>query len=197
MRKLVLASMITLALVVLVGGVLAVTAATDVPQSTLARLGQGFPALHLGSSGSATDKTLLPTRHLNGKAGDDEERGTFCDGEEGKTTRNHPTGENLALRFDVTYAEIMKRFCGGRGFGEIALGYKIADVAGVAAEEVFAKRDEGLGWGQIKKEYDLKGRLPAKIKGPPKQVDDDQGNKNGKNNKGNKSNKGNKNKNRP
>jgi len=199
MRRILLAGMLALALVGLVGGVLVAAAATASPQATFVRLGQVLPVLHWGASGGETDKTLLSTKYLDGKADDDEERGIFCYSKEGKNARHHPSGDNLARRFDVPYTEIMKRFCRWRSFGEIALGYKVAEMAGVTPEEVFVKRDAGLGWGQIKQEYDLKGKLPAGIEAPPGQSNDNQGNKHAKKDKDkdSKNDKGNGNKGKP
>jgi len=80
----------------------------------------------------------------------------------------HPVGTRLAEEFGVTYDTIMGYFCGGatnadgtltehHGFGGIRLAYRIAEKAGVDVTEVFALRDSGLGWGNVMKEYGLKG----------------------------------------
>ncbi len=192
MSKLVLAVVIALALILVAGGVLAVAAATGGTQGTLSHIGQGLPVLRLGAPAGGMDQGSPPAKPLNRNADDDEERGIYCNQNNGEDAKKHPAGERLADRFEVAYAEVMKRFCGGLGFGEIALGYKIAEAAGVDADGVFAKRSDGLGWGQIKKDYDLKGKPPAKIKDQPKKQDDNKpGNGNNKNNK-NKNNKNNK-----
>jgi hypothetical protein len=64
----------------------------------------------------------------------------------------HPHATVLAANYDVTYAEIMERFCQGYGFGEIELAYLLAEEAGMSVEEVYALRDAGMGWGNIRKE---------------------------------------------
>lgn len=190
MSKLVLAVVIALALVLVAGGVLVVAAATGGTQGTLSHIGQSLPVLHLGAPAGGMDKGSPSVKPLN--RDDDEERGIYCNQDHGKDAKKHPAGERLAERFEVAYAEVMKRFCGGLGFGEIALGYKIAEAAGVDADEVFARRSDGMSWGQIKKDYDLKGKPPDKIKDQPKKQDDNKpGNGNNKNNK-NKNNKNNK-----
>lgn len=63
----------------------------------------------------------------------------------------HPVGMRLAQRFGVPYAEIMKWFCQGYGFGEIDLAYDLAHASGKPVEEIFAMRASGMGWGEIRK----------------------------------------------
>ena len=46
----------------------------------------------------------------------------------------------------------MDWFCQGYGFGEIELAYLLSEEVGLTAEEVFALRAEGMGWGNIRKE---------------------------------------------
>jgi hypothetical protein len=75
----------------------------------------------------------------------------------------HPVGEKLTNKylgggedFAIKYTEIMTLFCEGKfGFGEIDKGLSIALAAGVDASDVFALRDTGLGWGVIRKQYNL------------------------------------------
>lgn len=75
----------------------------------------------------------------------------------------HPVGMALAEDYDADYATIMGYFCGAQtgeryGFGEINLAYGIAERLGVEAAEIFALREQGLGWGQIMQAYDLVGK---------------------------------------
>ncbi len=62
----------------------------------------------------------------------------------------HPTGQKLAQRYGVPYAEIMGWFCQRFGFGEIDLAYELSQASGMPVDEIFAMRRSGLGWGQIK-----------------------------------------------
>jgi hypothetical protein len=62
-----------------------------------------------------------------------------------------PTGMTLAERYSVPYEEIMGWFCQGFGFGEIDLAYGLSLEYGVPVAEIFAMRDAGEGWGNIKK----------------------------------------------
>jgi hypothetical protein len=69
----------------------------------------------------------------------------------------HPKGQALADKYEVSYDEIMGWFCQGFGFGEIDLAYSLLSEENLKTgqtydvEGLFAKRDSGLGWGQIKK----------------------------------------------
>lgn len=63
----------------------------------------------------------------------------------------HPKGVELALRYDVAYDEIMEWFCQGFGFGEIDIAYGLAEDTGVPVDRIFALRQSGMGWGQIRK----------------------------------------------
>lgn len=78
-----------------------------------------------------------------------ENMGTYCNG---STERHHPTGDTLADRFEVSYEDIMSWACGGYGFGEIKQAYML-NQNGVyeTVEEIFALRESGMGWGEIKK----------------------------------------------
>jgi len=65
-----------------------------------------------------------------------------------------PTGMKLAQLYGVPYEEIMGWFCKHYGFGEIDLAYTLARTSGKTVEEVFAMREAGMGWGNIKKELE-------------------------------------------
>ncbi|HSF81326.1 MAG TPA: DUF5666 domain-containing protein [Anaerolineales bacterium] len=73
---------------------------------------------------------------------------TDCTGNE-----SHPKGQKLAEEHGVPYAEIMGWFCQRFGFGEIDLGYTLAETymdQGITAAQLFEMRRAGQGWGQIK-----------------------------------------------
>jgi hypothetical protein len=106
---------------------------------------------------------LLETQELEGntKSGeedpDEDERTSgeevgICTGAD-----PHPTGESLALEYNVGYDVIMAYFCRGYGFGEIRLAYNIAYTVGVDVDVVFDQRAGGMGWGQIMQDYEVSG----------------------------------------
>lgn len=64
----------------------------------------------------------------------------------------HPQGQELAERYGVPYEEIMGWFCQNFGFGEIDLAYSLSLETGVPVTEIFALRQSGMGWGEIKKQ---------------------------------------------
>jgi hypothetical protein len=72
------------------------------------------------------------------------------------STVTHPQGTRLAERYDVPYDEIMEWFCNGFGFGEVNRAYSLSQKKSMSVEEVFALREDGLGWGQIKKQLGVK-----------------------------------------
>ncbi len=74
----------------------------------------------------------------------------------------HPVGTSLAQKYGVSYEDIMSWFCQGYGFGEIDIAYDLSLQTGVTVEEIFALRQSGLGWGQIRQQL---GVLPGG--GPP------------------------------
>jgi hypothetical protein len=116
----------------------------------------------LDSDPSVTEE-LQGTQELEGntKTGEeDPEENGRASGEEGGTCTGadpHPTGENLALEYNVGYDVIMAYFCQGYGFGEIRLAYKIAYTVGVDVEVVFNQRAGGMGWGEIMQYYEVSG----------------------------------------
>lgn len=81
----------------------------------------------------------------------------------------HPHATTLAEDYDVTYEEIMEKFCDGYGFGEIEIAYLLADEVGMDVEEIHALREAGMGWGNIRKEV---GASPGLGKDKPKKNDD-------------------------
>jgi hypothetical protein len=67
-------------------------------------------------------------------------------------SETHPTGQTLAQRYGVPYEEIMAWFCQNYGFGEIDLAYSLSQQSGLPVAQVFALRDAGASWGDIKKQ---------------------------------------------
>lgn len=68
------------------------------------------------------------------------------------TGNEQPHAQTLADKYEVSYDEIMGWFCDGNGFGEIEQAYDLSLVDGQSVAEIFALREAGAGWGQIKKE---------------------------------------------
>jgi hypothetical protein len=56
--------------------------------------------------------------------------------------------------FDVTYDELAQYHCDGYGMGEIGRALLLAEATGESLEDILAMREE-MGWGQIKKEFDV------------------------------------------
>ena len=75
----------------------------------------------------------------------------------------------------------MKHFCSGYGFGEIDHAYSLSLESGVPVEEIFALRESGLGWGQIKK---LVARQAEEAR-PGEETPEPENDSNGKGNSGN------------
>ena len=72
----------------------------------------------------------------------------------------------LAQEFGVSYEEIMGWFCQGFGFGEIDLAYSLSLEYGVPVTDIFAMREAGEGWGNIKK-YLEPNSVDLTITSPP------------------------------
>jgi hypothetical protein len=56
--------------------------------------------------------------------------------------------------FGFHVEEIMVWFCQGFGFGENDQAYSLSLETGIPVEEIFAMRDSGMGWGEIKAEIE-------------------------------------------
>jgi hypothetical protein len=69
----------------------------------------------------------------------------------------HPVGSMIAFFFNIPYTQVMELHDEGFGFGEIARVYLTAMVSGGALtpEDILAMRQEGVGWGEIKKDYGI------------------------------------------
>ncbi len=99
-------------------------------------------------------RTITPTVTLTATA--TPTPGTTPSPETGCVGANpHPKGSQLAQQYGVSYEEIMGWFCSGFGFGEIDRAYTYSNAAGVPVAQIFAMRDAGLGWGQIRKQLGL------------------------------------------
>ncbi len=65
---------------------------------------------------------------------------------------SQPVAARLAASFDVTSDEILRWFCQGFGFGEIAKAYVLAQQSGkYSVAQILAMRKSGEGWGQLVK----------------------------------------------
>ena len=77
-----------------------------------------------------------------------------------------PKGQKLAELYGVPYEEIMGWFCQGFGFGEIDLAYSLSVQTGTPVAQIFAMKQSGLGWGEIKKQLTGDARNPKNPKKP-------------------------------
>ncbi len=68
---------------------------------------------------------------------------------------DHPVITALADEFELEYDVVMGYFCDGYGVGEIARALLLAEQTDMAAEDVLAMREDGMGWGNIVKELDV------------------------------------------
>ena len=104
------------------------------------------------------------------------------------TGNEQPHAQTLADKYEVDYDEIMGWFCDGNGFGEIEQAYDLSLVDGQAVAEIFALREAGAGWGQIKKEIE---GLPSENAPGQQNNPGNNDNNNGNTEPGNSSNNGN------
>jgi hypothetical protein len=97
-----------------------------------------------------------------------------------------PVAARLAAAFKVSYTEIMNWHCRGFGFGEIARAYALAlatrgTAQPLTVEQIFARRQDGEGWGNIVKSTGIKpGQLAPGLfinrgKGDDKQGENEDG----------------------
>jgi hypothetical protein len=85
---------------------------------------------------------------------------------------SHPKAQDLALLYGVAEETILGWFCQGFGFGEIDLAYGLSLQSGAPVADLFALKQSGLGWGEIKQQVLDKPR-PEKIKENDKKKDKD------------------------
>jgi hypothetical protein len=69
----------------------------------------------------------------------------------------HPVGTAIARYFNISYTQVMSWHAQGLGFGAIARAYLTAQASNgvLTPEQVLALRQADVGWGQIKKDYDV------------------------------------------
>jgi hypothetical protein len=134
----------------------------------------------------------------------DEDDDDDDDDEDSETCSSlNPVGEVLASEYEVDEGTIGEWRCDGYGYGEIARALALADLADEDAADILARREDGEGWGNILKDYDIHpselapGRAISNGKNKNKDDDDDEsldddgpGKGRGKKNKKNKSNNG-------
>jgi len=71
-------------------------------------------------------------------------------------TGNHqPHAQTLADQFGVSYDEIMGWFCQGFGFGVIKQIYELGHQKNIPVAELFARKANGAGMGDLKREDDV------------------------------------------
>ncbi len=75
----------------------------------------------------------------------------------GTMPMTHPVGIMIAMYFNIPYTQVMTLHNEGWGFGEIARAYLTALHSNgvLTPEQVLALRQDGIGWGQIKKEFGI------------------------------------------
>ena len=73
----------------------------------------------------------------------------------GTMPMTHPVGSAIALFFNIPYTQVMALHAEGFGFGTIARVYLTALASGgvLSPTQLLEMRQEGVGWGQIKKEF--------------------------------------------
>ncbi len=85
----------------------------------------------------------------------------------------HPVAQDIADMYGYEYEEVIGWFCDGAGLGEIMLAiYIINHLPGdldpmPTVADLLALQDDGLGWGQIMRDYDLIGG--PRRQGPPEE----------------------------
>jgi hypothetical protein len=85
-----------------------------------------------------------------GEDEDDEGEGTGCE------RLDHPVLTAFSDTFKVDYEDLAAYHCDGVGLGEIGRALMLAEAAGADYEGILKDRADGMGWGAIKKEYDIK-----------------------------------------
>lgn len=88
---------------------------------------------------------IVPTEEVN--------TGYYCQ----QSENTHPMGSRLAERFGVEYTTLQTWFCGGSGWGEIALALQTSRLTSGDPETLLTERQNGSGWGQIWQVMGLNG----------------------------------------
>ena len=104
------------------------------------------------------EATATPEVTATAEATDESAR-AGCPGNPGGTP---PVAATIAATYSVSEDEVMGWFCKGFGFGEIKKAYQWAGETGKSVYELFALRQQGLGWGEIAQGLDIKpGNQPC------------------------------------
>lgn len=114
--------------------------------------------------------TIVPTQGITPEEGGRTAPQDPCTG-----AQTHPTGDELARRFKVPYAEIMGWFCKGFGFGEIEQAYELSAETGTPVGQIFDMRKSGMGWGEIERQLEGKSKPTPKPADEKGGKDDDKG----------------------
>jgi hypothetical protein len=71
-------------------------------------------------------------------------------------TEPHPIGVNIAVNYDVDYAQVMDWYCAGSGFDDIILALETVSLdPDVQVDELLQSIDEGNSWDEIWETLDL------------------------------------------
>jgi ferric-dicitrate binding protein FerR (iron transport regulator) len=122
------------------------------PTETATPTQTGTPGSSTGTATPTVTATITPTPTGSITPTATTTAVTNCTGNPNK----QPHALELAARYKVTYEEIMGWFCQHYGFGEIDLAYSLSLQTGVPVPDIFAMRQSGLGWGQIKQQLGTK-----------------------------------------
>jgi len=80
----------------------------------------------------------------------------------------HPVAGRIAQQYGVSEEEILNWFCQNMGFGEFEMAYAIAKKNGAPVTDIFAQRQNGQGWGNIKKDNGVRGNPKNEVVAPGK-----------------------------
>jgi hypothetical protein len=80
----------------------------------------------------------------------------------------HPVAQDIADMYEgYEYTDVIGWFCDGAGLGEIMLALNISLETGVPVDDLLLLREDGQGWGQIMRDYELIGGPMQQ--GPPEE----------------------------
>lgn len=69
-------------------------------------------------------------------------------------TNPHPIGESIAVKFEVTYEQVMTWFCSGESFDDILLALQTSELVDQPADLLLQRKNE-VGWDQVWSELGL------------------------------------------
>jgi hypothetical protein len=81
----------------------------------------------------------------------------------------HPVAQDIADMYGYEYEDVIGWFCEGAGLGEIMLAVNLSLETGLPVGDLLLLREDGQGWGQIMRDYDLIGG--SRQQGPPEESD--------------------------